>query len=120
MLTFLLFFRAEPKKEVAPLSIAPQPNLDWRALAKGKKELYVPARAQQPTTETRPEVLTQSSTSFGLQIQKKRVVDDTAMEESSTIVQQENVVEEQITKTLEERAVEALIKGKKKVPFLGL
>ncbi|GAA5805725.1 hypothetical protein HPULCUR_011249 [Helicostylum pulchrum] len=111
---------AEPKKEAAPLSIAPQPNLDWRALAKGKKELYVPARAQQPTTETRPEVLAQSSTSFGLQIQKKTVIEDTVVEdtvvedtvmtESSTVVQQESVTEEKVTKTLEERAIEALIK----------
>lgn len=89
-------------------------------MAKGKKELYVPARAQQPTTETRPEVLAQSSTSFGLQIQKKTVVEDTVMTDSSTVVHQESVVEEKVTKTLEERAIEALIKGNhKKVLFFG-
>lgn len=104
-----------PKEEVAPLSISPLPNDDWRAIAKNKKELYVPARAQQPTTETKPEVLSQSATSFGLQIQKKRnTIDNDQVMTEATTIEQENTTdaEEKAPKSLEERAIEAIIKGK--------
>jgi hypothetical protein len=109
--------RAEPKKEVAPLSISPLPNVDWRANAKHKKELYVPARALQPQDgSVKPEVLTQSASSFGLQIQKREkteiVTQDSVVEsttvESSTVLPE---AESEAPKTLEERAIEAIIKG---------
>lgn len=101
-----------PKQEAAPLSISPLPNADWRAIAKNKKELYVPARAQQPTTETKPEVLLQSATSFGLQIQKKKTTNDQVVTEVTTI-EQDKMTEtvEEAPKSLEERAIEAIIKG---------
>ena len=124
------FYRAAPKKKAAPLKISALPNADWRANAKHKKELYVPARAQQPTNgqmSTAPEVLTQNESSFGLQITKRtatRTQDHEGMEtvtmetvtmETGTVTHnQVDNNEPEITKTLEERAVEALIKGNEK------
>lgn len=109
--TNVFFYRVAPKKEVAPLSISPLPNADWRANAKHKKELYVPVRAQQPVGESKPEVLDQSQSTFGLQIQKKTVIQthDQDMNETETVTIEQT--QEQVQKSLEERAVEAIIKG---------
>ncbi|KAI7890877.1 DExH-box splicing factor binding site-domain-containing protein [Mucor mucedo] len=104
---------AVPKKEIAPLSISPLPNADWRALAKSKKELYVPARAQQQqsSNDSKPEVLLQSATSFGLQIQKKKTITNENTSEETTTIEQDTIeTVEEAPKTLEERAIEALIK----------
>jgi len=77
----------------------------------------VPARALQPQDgSVKPEVLTQSASSFGLQIQKREkteiVTQDSVVEsttvESSTVLPE---AESEAPKTLEERAIEAIIKG---------
>lgn len=106
-----------PKKKAAPLTISPLPNADWRANAKHKKELYVPARAQPQQQSTGgPEVLTQNPASFGLQIQKKTTTTATEIIENGNeqIVEQETVTTvepvEDTPKTLEQRAIEAIIK----------
>ncbi|RCH77491.1 hypothetical protein CU098_002333, partial [Rhizopus stolonifer] len=83
---------AEPKKEVKPLSISPLPNVDWRA-----------------------KVLGQTTTSFGLQIQTKKTLQvvhsngnlDTV---TQTEVTSDAMQSEPVQKTLEERAMEAIIK----------
>ncbi|KAI8082515.1 DExH-box splicing factor binding site-domain-containing protein [Gilbertella persicaria] len=117
----LMLYRAEPKKEVKPLSISPLPNVDWRASAKQKKELFLPARAQQQQqqeqqqTNSGPEVLGQTTTSFGLQIQTKKTLQvvhsngnlDTV---TQTEVTSDAMQSEPVQKTLEERAMEAIIK----------
>lgn len=114
----LIIPRAQPKKEAAPLSISPLPNADWRANVKHKKELYVPARALQPSDGSiPPEVLTQSTSSFGLQVQKREKAEN--MSESdvgeNTVIYTTAVlpeaIETNVPKTLEERAIEAIIKG---------
>ncbi|KAF1798671.1 hypothetical protein FB192DRAFT_1392682 [Mucor lusitanicus] len=110
---------AEPKKEVAPLKISPLPNADWRASAKHKKELFLPASAKQPadgSMDSKPEVLQQNASSFGLQIQKKKQIETTdangnvesiTVEETTTASTTSN---DNAPKTLEERAIEAIIK----------
>lgn len=124
VLTISLFcFRAEPKKEVAPLSISPLPNADWRSSAKHKKELFLPATAKQPVNgsiDDKPEVLQQNASSFGLQIQKKKqveTIDANGNVESITVEQEtttSTTTSENAPKTLEERAIEAIIKGNEK------
>ncbi|KAL7334224.1 DNA primase large subunit Spp2 [Mucor circinelloides] len=110
---------AEPKKEVAPLSISPLPNADWRSSAKHKKELFLPATAKQPVNgsiDDKPEVLQQNASSFGLQIQKKKqveTIDANGNVESITVEQEtttSTTTNENAPKTLEERAIEAIIK----------
>ncbi|ORX53072.1 hypothetical protein DM01DRAFT_1336259 [Hesseltinella vesiculosa] len=56
------------KEAAKPLTIAALPNADWRANAKKKKELFVPAQAPQKDSPGHPEVMIQSATSFGLQV----------------------------------------------------
>lgn len=117
VLTFSI--RAKPKEKNAPMSIAPLSNADWRSAAKRKRELFIPARAQQPSTteETKPEVLQQSSDSFGLQIQQKKtknIIEDGQAITTETVVTEQQIVTndpQEIQKTLEQRAIEAILKG---------
>ncbi|KAG1146608.1 hypothetical protein G6F37_004566 [Rhizopus arrhizus] len=112
---------AKPKEKNAPMSIAPLSNADWRSAAKRKRELFIPARAQQPSTteETKPEVLQQSSDSFGLQIQQKKIkniIEDGQAITTETVVTEQQIVTndpQEIQKTLEERAIEAILKESK-------
>lgn len=69
--------------------------------------------------DNKPEVLEQSASSFGLQIQKKKQIETTdangnvesiTMEETATT---STTTSENAPKTLEERAIEAIIKGNK-------
>lgn len=103
------------------MTISPLPNADWRANAKHKKELYIPARAQpQQQSTAGAQVLSQNPSSFGLQIQKKSTIETTEIIEngSQETVETETVTtiekeqpQEEAPKTLEERAIEAIIKG---------
>ncbi|KAI9254037.1 DExH-box splicing factor binding site-domain-containing protein [Sporodiniella umbellata] len=100
---------AKPKERAVAKSIAPLANADWRATAKRKRDLYVPTRTQPTVTETKTEILEQTTTSFGLQIQAKKAEAMPVFTE--TVVQKEEVVvEQEIKKTLEESAIEALIR----------
>lgn len=104
--------RAEPKKEKKPLVISPLPNVDFRSNAQHKKELYIPAQPQQHDGEAKPEVLEQTA-AYGLQIQKRKVESNSSVTvEETTIVTAPVVKETETVKTLEERAVEAILKGK--------
>lgn len=80
--------------------------------AQRKRDLFIPTQSQTTATETKTEVLEQNSNSFGLQIQEKKVHVEHVTE---TIVQEE--VTEQVKKTLEESAIEAIIKGKRRIFF---
>ncbi|KAI9485717.1 MAG: DExH-box splicing factor binding site-domain-containing protein [Benjaminiella poitrasii] len=113
---------AEPKKKDVPLIIPSTPNVDWRASAKHKKELFVPERAQQmadTSASQQPEVLSQNGNSFGLQIQKKEKVETSVSNDDVQAIVSERIEEttiskiEESQKTLEERAVEAIIKESK-------
>ncbi|CEG80607.1 hypothetical protein RMATCC62417_14913 [Rhizopus microsporus] len=107
---------AAPKKKAEPLSIAPLPNVDWRALAKRKRELFMPARAQQPSIdEAKPEVLEQGVASFGLQVQQKKAEDDVVETKQETVVTEQIIVSnnEEPQQSLEQRAIEAIIKESK-------
>lgn len=103
------------------MTISPLPNADWRANAKHKKELYIPARAQpQQQSTAGTQVLSQNPSSFGLQIQTKSTIETTEIIEngSQETVERESVTfiekeqpQQEAPKTLEERAIEAIIKG---------
>jgi hypothetical protein len=81
-------------------------------MAKHKKELYVPAQALQQDNLPLEE---EKVINYGLQVQKKT-------ENNGQLIQEEEIIEQvqvdeqqekdEIPKSLEERAVEAIIKGK--------
>ncbi|KAG2221596.1 hypothetical protein INT45_005170 [Circinella minor] len=113
-----------PKQEEKPLTIAPLPNVDWRAK---KKQLYIPSGQHAPEMEKdqKPEILDQSTQSFGLQVMKKNdgeagesSRESTAeihMETEHLTVSGDHTTEEKETpKTLEELALEAVIKDARK------
>lgn len=60
-------------------------------------------------------MLTQNASSFGLQIQKKTVIQDNQETTETTVTVTEEKEQEQTPKTLEERAIEAIIKRKAKI-----
>lgn len=70
--------------------------------------------------DDKPEVLQQNASSFGLQIQKKKqveTIDVNGNVESITVEQEtttSTTTNENAPKTLEERAIEAIIKGNEK------
>ncbi|KAI8373785.1 DExH-box splicing factor binding site-domain-containing protein [Blakeslea trispora] len=106
---------AEPKQEIKPLSISPLPNTDWRTTTKQNKERFLPTR--QPQTEaSKPEILDQSNALFGLQIQKKTVSETANSEKTfeeaitTTTTTMTIATEPPVEKTLEERAVDAILK----------
>ncbi|KAI8646384.1 DExH-box splicing factor binding site-domain-containing protein [Parasitella parasitica] len=105
---------AEPKKEAASLSISPLPNVNWRSNAKQKKEMFLPATAKQPSNGSdgsKPEILQQNESSFGLQIQKKRQIETVDIDgHVESISVEETTLDKIPTKTLEEKAIEAIIK----------
>ncbi|KAI9496123.1 DExH-box splicing factor binding site-domain-containing protein [Zychaea mexicana] len=112
-----------PKVEEKPLAIAPLPNVDWRA--KKKKQLYVPG-GQHSTSEIEqePEVLGQSTQSYGLQVMKKsksETAEDSRESTAEIRMETENLTvnarEEEAAataapKSLEEQALEEVIEGK--------
>ncbi|KAI8086066.1 DExH-box splicing factor binding site-domain-containing protein [Halteromyces radiatus] len=117
-----------PKKEAKPLSIAPLANADWRALAKQKRELYMPVRAQDQTpTSQEPEVISQTVSSFGLQVptrttltarEQQDITTTTTTATATTTMSSSQAIETSVTnvdgkdsfKSLEQQAIEAIIK----------
>jgi arginase family enzyme len=83
-------------------------------MAKQKKELYVPAQAlQQDNLPIEEEKVIH----YGLQVQKKTENNEQLIQEEEIIEQvqvqdNEQQDKDEIPKSLEERAVEAIIKGK--------
>ncbi|OBZ83691.1 Pre-mRNA-splicing factor SPP2, partial [Choanephora cucurbitarum] len=110
---------AEPKQDIKPLSISPLPNTDWRANARQNKDRFIPVQQNQQE-ESRTEILDQSNTQYGLQIQRKAVMEHTSevttkeatITSTTTTTTTAAAVESQseMTKTLEERAVDAILK----------
>ncbi|KAI8992282.1 DExH-box splicing factor binding site-domain-containing protein [Pilobolus umbonatus] len=100
-----------PKEKKEPLKIAPLANTDWR----NKKNIYIPETAKQPSIAAVD--VQQKEQHFGLQIQTKKTVESVEqaqVTETTTTVIEEVQVQREDEKvqpqTLEERAVEAIIK----------
>ncbi|ORZ23484.1 DExH-box splicing factor binding site-domain-containing protein [Absidia repens] len=113
-----------PKEEVKPLSIAPLANTDWRALARQKKQLYMPTRGMDPSlsssasvTPQEPEIIGQTVSTFGLQVPTKTTSQETTAgtfdqlteTTTTTAVVTNTTQQDQPVKSLEAQAIEAII-----------
>ncbi|KAI8060699.1 DExH-box splicing factor binding site-domain-containing protein [Gongronella butleri] len=98
------------KKKAKPLTIAPLANTDFRALAKKKKDLFVPSQGNQESS-TQHEVMTQPTTGYGLQVPNSTRQHATATESEEIIVStpQEKDIPQDNPKSLDSQAVDAIL-----------